>query len=291
MGFSLSRRNITVLSLILLVSLAFFCGCKGEKEYKDGVGRTFTLKAAPERIVSLSPAHTETVFALGLGDKLVGRTTYCDRPQEALEIQSVGDAFNLNLEKIVSLKPDIVLCAGSKDFEAQHVTDIERLGIPVYVSGPSTVDEVLSDIKLLSSALGVKEEGKILSERLKKEIEGFDEEDIEEKPTVFFALDKDLWTVGPGSFIDDVIEVSGGHNVVSDLDTDMQYLQISMEELLRLDPQILLIAVPEEEAATLFSLPGWDALSGRRAFVDADLVSRPGPSVVEGIFEVREAIK
>ncbi|MGI6642753.1 MAG: ABC transporter substrate-binding protein [Bacillota bacterium] len=286
----LKRVVDVLLVLVLSVFLISGCGTK-EKTYQDSLGNDIVLKGTPKRIVSLSPALTEIVFALGAGDRLVGVTNYCNRPEDAQKIEKVGDAFNLNLEKLVSLKPDLVLIAGTRDQESQNQKDMRRLEIPAYSSGPSTVEEVFSDIESLSKVLGVDAEGEALVERLRGELDSVLANvaaDPADRPSVFVAIDQDLWTVGPGSFIDEAVSLAGGRNVVDDV--DLQYLQISMEDLLQRNPDVILIAIPEEVAGPLLARPGWGVLKavshGKVFFVNPDLISRPSPAVIEGIKEL-----
>jgi iron complex transport system substrate-binding protein len=287
--FRKSLVPVLVLALALTVG-AFAAGCsRGPKTYTDGLGRTVSLKGAPERIVSLSPALTEAVFSLGAGDRLVGVSTFCNRPEEALEIEKVGDAFALNTEKLVSLKPDLVLVAGTRDHETQVEKDLARLGIPSWASGPSTVAEVLEDIRALSEVLGLAKKGDELAAALEKELESAGAAFPEgEKPKVFMTFDGDLWTSGGGSFIDDVISAAGGTNIAGDVKE--QYLQLSMEDLLAKDPDVILVAIPEDQAGSLMSRPGWSSLravkEGKVFFPNPDLVSRPGPAVVQGVKEI-----
>lgn len=285
---------LTVLSLLICAVLA---GCApSQRTYKDGLGNDFVLKGAPKRIASLSPALTETVFALGLGDRMVGVSNWCNRPEEALEVEKIGDAYSINFETLVALKPDLVLVAGTKDFESQAEKDMDRLGLPAYASGPATVAEVLEDIKNLSKVLGVSKAGEDLVAELQGEIDAIIASyQAESRPPlkVFVAVDPELWTVGPTSFVSDVIRVAGGENVLSGVPD--QYLQISMEDLLTKDPDVILIAVPEDQAGALTTRPGWESLravkKGRVSFVNPDLISRPGPGVVEGIKEVAAALR
>ncbi len=286
------HRKIAVFLSALLLLFVPVSGCgTGKRTVTDGLGHKITLEGTPERIVSLSPALTETVFALGAGDRLVGVTEFCNRPPEAELVEKVGDAFNLNQEKLVSLKPDLVLVAGTRDFESQSEKDVKRLGIPVYASGPSTVEEVISEIESLAKALDLEKSGKQLAEKLRDELDRTVSAlppGPENRPSVFVALDQDLWTVAPGSFIHELLSISGGENIVGD--AKEQYLQISMEELLQKNPDVILIAVPQDAAGALALKPGWDRLKavaeGRVYFPDPDLISRPGPGVVDGIKEL-----
>lgn len=293
---SIRNRRITALFLVVMLAAvlcgsALLAGCrKSPKTFTDGVGRAISLEETPKRIVSLSPALTETVFALGLGDRLVGVSNFCNRPEEAQDKEKVGDAFNLNTEKLVSLKPDLVLIAGTRDAETQLEKDMARLGIPAYVSGPSTVAEVLADIELLSKVLGVEKRGAELAGALQEDLDAVRSAipQGEMGPRVFITFDTELWTCGAGSFVNDVLTVAGGENIAGDV--EQQYLQISMEDVLEKDPDIVLIAIPEDQAASLTSRPGWSSLravrEGNVFYPDPDLVSRPGPAVVEAIKEV-----
>jgi len=289
-------RKAAVLIAVSAVLIVTLLGCNAQKTFTDGTGRSVTLKGIPKRIVSLNPAHTETLFALGLGDRVVGVDNYSYRPAEAQKKEKVGDAFNLNLEKLVSLKPDLVILAGSKDNPPSQLKEMDRLGIPAYVSGPGTVKEVLSDIESLSKVAGAEKQGKELVAKMQKDLDAVAQaapKDPNARPKVFFAIDQDLWTVGPGSFVTDVISAAGGQNVVQDV--KQQYLQVSMEDLLAWDPDVVLMAIPKEQAGPLTSRPGWSDLravkAGRVYYVNSDLVSRPGPAVVDGIREVATYLK
>jgi iron complex transport system substrate-binding protein len=294
---SMRRRSaaVAVAAVLVLVLASALSGCGRKKTFTDGTGRAVTLKGTPKRIVSLNPAHTETLFALGLGDKVVGVDNYSYWPAEAQKKEKVGDALNLNLEKIVGLKPDLVVLAGSKDRPPSQLKDMERLGIPAYVSGPSSVKEVLSEIEALSRVVGAEKQGKDLVARMQKDLDAVAQaapKDSGARPTVFYVVDADLWTVGPGSFVSDIISTAGGRNVIQD--AKQQYLQVSMEEVLAKDPDVILVAIPLDQAAALTSRPGWSDLravkAGKVFFVNADLTSRPGPSVVDGVKEVARCL-
>jgi len=287
-------KSIMAVTVLLLVLVSVLPGCERQVTFTDGTGRPVTLKGVPKRIVSLNPAHTETLFALGLGDKVVGVDNYSYWPAEAQKKEKVGDAFNLNLEKLVALKPDLVVLAGSKDRPPSQLKDMERLGIPAYVSGPSTVKEVLTEIEALSKVVGAEKQGKDLVAKMQKELDAVAQAVPKDaRPKVFFAVDGDLWTVGPGSFINDIISTAGGQNVIQDV--KQQYLQVSMEDLLVRDPDVILVAIPKDQAVSLTSRPGWSNLravrTGKVFFVNPDLTSRPGPSLAGGVKEVASYLK
>jgi len=286
---------LLVFALVSVVALSSGSGCKPkEMTFSDGAGRTLRLRGIPKRIVSLSPAYTETVFELGLGDRLLGVSNSCNRPPEAQRIEKVGDAFNVNLEKIVAIKPDIVLCAGTP--ETKYIQEIERLGIPTYVSNPSTIKEVLEDVKRVSKVLGVEKKGEELASRIQKEIDAASSwwsKGNQAKPQVFVVIDSDLWTVGPGSFIHDMLSLAGGENIMKSV--AQPYLQVSMEEVLTKDPDVIVVTIPKEQYKALESRPGWSSLravkQGKVFFVNPDLVSRPGPSLAEGLRELASQLQ
>lgn len=295
-SFGAATAALVAVLVLVPVLASLLAGCQRQKTFIDGTGRSVTLRGVPKRIVSLNPAHTETLFALGLADKVVGVDSYSNRPAEAVKKEKVGDAFNLNLEKLVALKPDLVILAGSKDRPPSQLKEMDRLGIPAYVSGPSTIKEVLSDIEALSKAVGAEKQGKDLVARMQKDLDAVAlaaPKDTKARPRVFLAVTPDLWTVGPGSFVSDVISAAGGQNVVQDVKE--QYLQVSMEDLLAKDPDVILVAVPKDEAGPLTSRPAWSNLravkAGKVFFVNPDLTSRPGPAVVDGVKEVASNLK
>lgn len=283
------KRFAQALVLLIVVSLMLgISGCARKTTFTDGAGRTITLPKTPQRIVSLSPAHTETLFALGVGSKVVGVSNFCNRPAEVSKIEKVGDAFSVNKEKLISLKPDILFCSGTPD--SQTVKLVESTGIPVYVSSPASVEEVFQDVERMAEILGVPKQGKELVSKLKADLPA--SSSSSSKPKVFVLIDKDLWTAGPGSFLADVVAKAGGTNYVQS--ASAQYLQVSMEQLLANQPDLILVTIPSAEYEIVKAKPGWDTLKavkeGKVKFVDPDIVSRPCPSVVQGIKEIAKAI-
>ena len=286
------KRTMRACAALAIVLLALaVAGCSSKVTFSDATGRSVTLKGTPKRIVSLSPACTETLFALGAGDKVVGVDNYSYWPVEARQKEKVGDAFNLNLEKLAALKPDLVILAGTKDVPPSQLKDMDRLGIPAYVSAASTVKDVLADIQRLADVVGASKQGKELVAKIQKdlqEVAASIPNDPGKRPKVLFLIDADLWTVGPASFVGDIIATAGGRNVVED--PKQEYLQISMEQVLAADPDVILLAIPEGQEKALVGRPGWSDLravkEGKVFFVNGDLTSRPGPSVAEGVREV-----
>jgi len=257
----------------------------------DDAGRVLTLDRAPERIVSMAPSNTEILFALGLGDRVVGVTTYCNYPPEAAAVEKVGDAYSPDYEKIVSLRPDLVVAVGTADSDL--VKGLEGYGLKVLVLQAATVDQVASDILLVGKVCRADKAAEKLAAKLQQRLAAVKERlaavSAAPRPTVFWCLDRGLWTVGPKSFVSDIIKLAGGQNIGDSL--GMAYGQFSLETLLQTDPDVIIIPVLDQSVpAELAKLPGWSTLKavreGRVYQIDPDIVSRPGPRVADAVEQV-----
>lgn len=261
----------------------------------DDLGNQVTIEAEPQRIVSMAPSHTEILYALGLGDKVVGVTEYCDYPPEAQEKPKVGGFSNIDLEQVVGLNPDLVL---GTDIHAQSVGPalVER-GLKVVLINPETVDDVLDKIVLVGRATGREEAAVALAGELRSRIEATmaKAQKAEHKPRVYWELSNDLYTAGPGSFIDDLITRAGGVNIAAN--AGEQWPQLNLEALILADPEVIILADHPygETAEGVKARPGWADISavknGRIVEVlDSNLVSRPGPRVAEALEFVAKAL-
>ncbi|MEW6522311.1 MAG: cobalamin-binding protein [Bacillota bacterium] len=251
----------------------------------DRSGQQVTIAAQPGRIISMAPNLTEILFALNLGSKVVGRTSFCNHPPEAAAIPSVGDEWSPNYELIAGLKPDLVLAVGTA--ESKIVVESRRLGLTTVVTQSATIEEVFEDIVLVGKVAGATQAAEQLVDTLRGRYHAIKEKtrDAKDRPSVFWVIDIDLWTVGPGTFMDHLTTVAGGVNVAAS--EGFAYLQYSMEALLAKDPDVIIVAVPKDEYPKLQAKPGWDQLSAvknqRVLFPDPDVVSRPGPRIVDGL--------
>ncbi len=263
-------------------------------EITDDLGRTIYIAETPERIVSLVPSITEILFALDLGDKVVGVTNYCDYPAEAMDKPKVGDYFSTNLEVIVTQSPDIVFSDGHDPVGAQ----LEDLGVTMVVLQPHDVPGIIRNIEMVGEITGKE----VAAEELVAEMEGridavADSTEGVERPTVLYVIDTSdtskPWTVGAGSFIDTLIALAGGENIVK---VSQDYLQINLEEIVDVDPEIII--GPSSHGTSFLpdfgDLPVWKEMSvvkeGEIYLIEADLISRPGPRIVEGLEEMANII-
>lgn len=249
-----------------------------------------TLESLPDRIVTFAPSHTEIVFALGLGDRLIGVSgRFDDHPADARGIERVGGAGGVepNIEKVVALEPDVVLTAF---IGGEWKERLRELDIPVFTTLAMSFDDALADIETLGRLLGADTDAAALTERMRDEAASIEE--LASGPRVSCFLDYgDLFTVGPGSLEFDLLERAGCDPITAS--SDEPYPQWSLEALVRDDPDLYLISegVTVEQVS---SQPGLRDLTAVRRGgvvpVDPDLLTRPGPRMVEGLRSVAEAI-
>jgi iron complex transport system substrate-binding protein len=258
---------------------------------KDQTGRTVDVPDNPHRLVSLAPNITEVVYALGLGDELVGDTDYCDFPPQAKNKPHIGAMVNPSLERIVALKPDLAL--GTPEANRRETADqLERLGIPLYGVTASTLPGTLASIEDLGKILGrASEAGSLVAEmqaridRVKKRIEG------RPKPKVLYVVwYRPLITVGPNTFIADVIRAAGGIPLGENLKGE--WPRLTLEELLPQNPDVILLSKTEAFSPSkeeFQSLPGWKDLravkEGRMFFV-SEAIERPCPRLIDALEEL-----
>lgn len=280
-------RRLAALTLVLslLTPLAF--ATTYPVTVVDDLGREVTLTAAPQRIVSMLPSHTESVCALGVCGALVGVDTWSNFPPEVLDLGKLGDAFGADLEALVALAPDFVLVDEYSGLQAP----LEALGIVVYAGSPQTIAETYDFLITLGALLDRETEAALLVGRIQGELEGVATVLARQSgPTVFVELDPTPYSVGPGSYLDELVSAAGGVNIVTG---DMgPFPLLDPEYVVLQDPAVILLtdAPFGVTAADVAARPGWSALSavvnGRVIEVDAetaDILSRSGPRLGEAV--------
>lgn len=253
----------------------------------DDASRTVMLKAPAKRIVSLAPSNTEVVYSLGALSRLVGVTTFDDYPAQVSSIAKMGDFTTPNLEAIASVKPDLVLVTGG--VQADVLGKLEGLGAAVLVIDPKDLDGVYRAIGLVGKALGAEAKATEVVDGMKAEVAGVKERIGSDPPvTCFVEIGwNPLFTAGKGTLVDDLVTRAGGTNVV----TQPGYVGYSVEQLLKDQPRVYLGTKSSlGDPFTIDRRPGYKRLnaviSGRVFALDDNLVSRPGPRVVEGVAEI-----
>lgn len=261
----------------------------------DDVGRPVSLKAAPQRVVSLAPSNTETIYALGRGALVVGVTEYCDYPAEAKEKPKIGGFTKIDLEKVVGLSPDLVLATSIH--AKSIVPELESRGLTVFVIEPKNVDEVVGKLVTFGKLLGATDEANKLSAQLKSRMNNITSKvaTAKTKPRVFYEIDKTLFTPGPGSFIDDLLTKAGAANIASDAKS--AYAQLSPEVIIARDPEVILLGdmLFGETPAKVKERPGWGNITAVKTnriipVPDENLVARPGPRIIDGLEMVARAL-
>lgn len=253
----------------------------------DDLGREVRLAAAPQRIVSLVPSHTETVCALGACDRLVGRDAWSDHPRSVLALPDLGSAFAPDLEAIVALRPDLVLV----DEYSGAVEALAPLGLVVFAGTPQRLEEVFDMVDRLGRLLGAATEAALLQGRLRGELDGVAAVVAgRPRPTVFYEIDPSPYSVGPDGFIGTLIELAGGANVVPPELGDFPL--VDPEFVVAADPQVIVLADAPYgiDLAALRARPGWSSIAAVRegrvfelTQAQSDVLSRPGPRVGEAL--------
>ena len=258
------------------------------RSFVDDAGRKIYLAKAPRRIVSLAPSVTEMVFAIGAGDQLVGVTEFCDFPPEALSKQKVGYS-NPNLELMIALQPDLVL-APKEFLKPDMIATLEKLKVPVFVMGATKIEDIFSHLHTLGRMLDHSVAANDVILALRRQLVEIQSRTQGLPPVrVLYVLNSQpLITVGPGSFINQLIEMAGGANIAAQ--SGMAYPRLSMEVVLQQDPEVLVFPVGKTEGISDGEQQAWQqwptmaaVKQGRLHQIPADLLNRPGPRVGQAL--------
>jgi iron complex transport system substrate-binding protein len=233
---------------------------------------------------------TELLFAIGAGDRVVGVTSYCDYPMDALAVEKVGDTQKPNIERIIALKPDLVIVSTVSQLE-QFVRKLEEYAVPVYVSDPRDINGVIGSIERLSDLLSVTETGRNLADALRRRINVVEAQvSGVRRPRIFFMIaSSPLMSIGGGTFIDDLITRAGGISITAD--EKSEYPQYSLESAIARQPEVIFFQTGEPLESFPDRLKQTPAYaSGRVHQIDDDLILRPGPRIVDGLEKMARAI-
>ena len=265
-------KNISV----ILISL-FLLGCVKPNDNIENEGL---------RIISLTPANTEILFALGLERDIVGVTSYCNYPQRVQQIASVGNFSNPSFEKIISLNPTIIFTAG---IEQEYITErLRTLNLNVIQIDPHSISEIMDSVIMIGWETGKKKQALNVVKHIRERIKEISSQSrsLGNKPRIFIEVySNPLMTVGKESYINEVIDIAGGINIFSEL--EKAYPQVSGEAIIQRDPDIILALSMEKEADIIKRL-GWGRIKACRSSsiiddIDPDIILRPGPRIVEAI--------
>lgn len=262
----------------------------------DGVGRRVKIPATVDRIVSLAPNLTETLYALGLGDKLVGDTSYCDRPPAAKLKPHVGGPQNPSIEAIVALHPDLVFATTSIN-RRETVDALDRLGLSVYTTDPRTVRRMIESFGHMADLAGAKSQGAALTADLNDRLDALHTrlENLPPVRVVFVVWLDPLQSVGRKTFIADALRWAGAESVVR---TDQNWPLLSFEEVVRLQPDYLVFAASHTgegavTASDLRSRAVWKdlpAVQQDHIAIISDEIDRPAPALVGAIEQLAREV-
>jgi len=298
-------RRLTVVILFCMISL-LCTGCmdKGDghpgptagSQYpltvEDDLGRSVTIPGEPRRIVSLAPSNTEILFALDLGDKVVGVTDYCDYPAEAKNKETVGDFYGPSVEKTLALNPDVIFATGG--VQAEVVQQLESLGQLVVALDPKDMEDVLAAVELAGKVTNSSEQAAELAgnmkqrmEKVRQKLEYLPDGERVDTFVLIWIEESRVFSAGPDTFVSSIVSMAGGSNAADD--SKVEYPQYSIEKLMEKDPEVLISTAhgyPEpEDVKKVLGLDDLAAVKNNRVFIieDSDLLTLPGPRIVDGL--------
>jgi iron complex transport system substrate-binding protein len=282
-------KKLNLLSFFILSLFFVWTSSSWAGTFIDSLERKVALTSPPKRIIPLAPSLTEILYYLGLGDKVVGVTEYSYYPPEAAKKPSVGSYIDPNIEKIISLSPDLVI--GTKDGNLpESIYLLDEAKIPAYVVNPRNVRDVISTIKDIGDLCGVPEKARQMVDELNKRLDLIESlVATSTKPIVFLQINvSPIMTVNKDTFQNDLITLAGGINMCAD--EPITYPRISIEEVIRKKPDIIIITSMEKGGefetarADWMKWPSIPAVYNKRVYLtNPDLVDRPSQRIIDGL--------
>jgi len=284
------------LLVLLSIAVIFLVTCSPANPIPPGavtddLGRPVNIEKIPQRIISLSPSNTEILFALGLGDKVVGLTDFCNYPPQALGKEKVGGFSTPDIEKIIALQPDLILASS---IHAQEVIPaLEERKLTIFTLAPENLDEILESIQTVGKITGRQQEASRLVTQMENRIEVTTDktQNLENRPRVFCVIWHDpLYSVGSQTIEQELIEKAGGMNIFQDAFTE--YKTVDLEGVIVLNPEVIIAFSGHGEAQSkpFEWVKGEPRLMVTQAYknnriyqVDGDLIARTGPRIVDAL--------
>ncbi len=293
-------RQVIFLSLVIAALLS--AGCTQASKSKDAdkkeqqnsstrvvyddLGHGIVIPLHVTRVVSLAPSVTENLFAAGAGDRVVGVTTYCNYPDAAKTIAKVGDTLNPNMETIVSLRPEIVFVSSASQLEA-FTNTLEQNGIAVYVTDPTTLDGIFRGIEKFGSIFETEETVAKLLPLLENRVDAVRDSVNEGKRVrVFVQFSREpLFTAGKESYLNAIIEKAGGESVTANVGSS--FPKLSKETAAALQPEVIILSDSDDNQQPNDAFRNSPAVKDGRVYkVNADILSRPGPRLVDALEQI-----
>jgi iron complex transport system substrate-binding protein len=290
------RRRIFLLAVVVCLAVSAaapsVAADRFPLEMKDDRGVSVRLPSPPRRVVSLAPSITETVFLLGKGNVLAGVTRYCNYPPPAASLPKVGGVTDPDVERIVALSPDLVLCTTDGNPRGK-VAALEEMGIPCFATAPQDLPSVLSTIERLGALLGDASRGRSEAAALRRRAERIRAPFGGAPPAVLFVVSTSpVIAAGKGTFMDELVRMAGGRNAAAN--TSGRYPRLSVEDLVAVRPDVIFVAGMAgverfpEETTRWTEVPAFR--DGAVHTLDGDLVTRPGPRLVTALEEISKSL-
>jgi iron complex transport system substrate-binding protein len=262
-----------------------------EISFTDALGNAITLKGTAKRIVSLSPSVTESLFAIGAGGQMVGRTDYCNYPPEATKLPSIGgfDASTISMESIIALQPDLVI--GGSVYQADVIKALQDSGIKAFISQPANLAGIMDTLTLLGKVTGHEDQAASVVKEMQSRVDAVKKVvsaiPADKRPTVFYEVwNEPLMSANGKTIIGELIDLAGGVNIFADLPDE--YPTVSVEQIVKVDPQFIIGPSSHGDQMTaevIGAREGWGNLSAVKNkaiyIVDGDIVSRYSPRIVD----------
>ncbi|MGE7911457.1 ABC transporter substrate-binding protein [Lysinibacillus xylanilyticus] len=305
------------LSVLMLALVLVGCGAKEDTnketvskedqqvektsyKVKDDRGVEVEFTAVPKTIVSLQPSNTEILFSLGVGDKIVGATKYDTYPEEAQKIERVSDSTKFNSERILALKPDVVIAytTGGKDEENLNgLKGLEAAGIKVFaIQSAESFDDVYGDIEQIATVMGIKDKGDKLNEDIKAKIADVQAKvkDVKKQKSIYLEISPkpSIYTAGSDTFQQEILDTANVKNVFDEL---QGWKPVSEEDVIVKNPEVILTTVDymKDPAAEILSRDGWNSITAIQNkavyYIDTDISNRPGPRISEAVELIAKA--
>lgn len=313
-------KKLHLLLAAFLLSLSVLAGCNAANESEepntqneettenveaafpvtvtDALGEEVTIEEEPKQIVSLIPSNTEIAFELGLGDKVVGVTDFDNYPEEVTSIEKIG-GMDFNVEKIISLQPDLVLAHASGAHNSEEgLNQLKNAGIPVFVVEDATsFEQVYKTIETIGTLTGAKDEAATVVEEMKAKVADIKAKASEiaeaDQKSVFVEVDPTLYTTGKGTFMDEMLAIINAKNIIE----EEGWPQVSEEAVIEKNPDVIITTYgyyTPDAVEQVLSRDGWQDVSAIQTKsvydVNSDKVTRSGPRLVEGVEELAKAI-
>lgn len=294
------KKTLAMLMALMLIAAAAGCGAGGSGDnlrIRDSRGIEIVIESIPKSIVSLSPANTEILYALGAGDNVIAVSEYCNYPEDTENKQKLPTGEKLNIESLVAMDPDVIFATRMNAMEDQ-IKQLEEAGIKVVVTEANNLDETYAIIRIIGQVIGKGREAEELVRTMQESFDSIREEAAKLSPRSFYIevspLEYGLWSCGRGTFVQEILDIIGARNIFQDI---TGWSAVSEEQVIERNPDIIVTTASpltgiEDPVGEIMGRDSWAGISavknGRVYMLDADMLTRPGPRLVDAARELME---